>query len=198
VLRIPYVDQDGREAGVRIRHHLTGAHRVLWRKESKAILYGLPYIATARELGWVVLGEGESDCHTLWHHGFPALGLPGANGWKEQRDAELLAGIDRIYVVIEQDKGGQAVLGWLANSAIRDRAWLLEMNGHKDPSELHLADPERFRDRFQAVIDAAEPWRDRAAQLETRSAGRHGSAARSWRTRRGFSTSSPRTPPSPA
>ena len=43
--------------------------------------------------GLVVVVEGESDTHTLWNAGFPALGLPGAGNWKEQRDAALVLDI---------------------------------------------------------------------------------------------------------
>ena len=59
------------------------------------------------------------------------------------------------------------MLGWLAESAIRDRAWLVELDGHKDPSGLHLADPEKFEERWRGAVEAAEPWRDRAARMET-------------------------------
>jgi hypothetical protein len=34
--------------------------------------------------------QGESDCHTLWFHGVPALGIPGAANWREERDARHL------------------------------------------------------------------------------------------------------------
>jgi DNA primase len=60
------------------------------------MLYGLDRLGAARSEGFVVLVEGESDCHTLWHHGYPAVGLPGAAGWKESRDAEPLEGVARV------------------------------------------------------------------------------------------------------
>ena len=170
MLRVPYFDLAGNEAAVRIRHRLakgpSGIDRFVWRKGSRATLYGLPFLSHACEAGHVALVEGESDCHTLWHHHVPAVGIPGANGWKESRDAELLAGVDRIYVVIEPDKGGEAVLGWISRSAIKDRAWLVELGAHKDPSGLHLDDPDRFRERWDEAIANAEPWRARAAAIE--------------------------------
>jgi DNA-binding transcriptional ArsR family regulator len=175
VLRVPYRDPEGHEAAVRLRTSVAGD--VLWRKGSKPFLYGLwrqGLRGCAVDGGHdtphppqVVLVEGESDCHTLWHHGIPALGLPGASGWRESRDAVHLRNFGRVSVVIEPDQGGEAVLGWLAESSIRDRAWLVEVDGHKDPSALHVADPDRFQERWRAAIDAAEPWRERAAKLET-------------------------------
>jgi hypothetical protein len=168
VLRIPYRDGRGNEPAVRIRFALDksagGGDRFLWRKGSKPLLYGLDRLDSAGE---VVIVEGESDCHTLWSHDIAAVGLPGANGWKEERDAGSLAEAQRIFVIVEPDSGGDAVMGWLARSAIKDRVWLVELGEHKDPSGLHLADPDRFKERFTAALEQAEPWRVRAARFET-------------------------------
>jgi hypothetical protein len=169
-VRVPYMARDGTEAAVRFRVELEkgddGDGRFRWKSGAKLCLYGLERLDEAREAGSVVLVEGESDCHTLWHHGIPAVGVPGATNWNEARDAGHLDGIDRIFVLVEPDKGGDAVSGWLARSAIRDRAWLVELGEPKDPSGLHLADPDRFNERFQAALDAAEPWRVKAAEVE--------------------------------
>jgi hypothetical protein len=162
VLRIPYRNAEGNEAAVRIRYALAGG-RFLWRKGSKPLLYGLDRVKSAEK---IVLVEGESDCHTLWHHGIAALGLPGANNWKEDRDGEHLADIDRVYVIVEPDTGGDSVMGWLARSKIKDRAWIVELGEHKDPSGLHLDDPARFPDRFREALERAEPWREIASRYE--------------------------------
>ena len=61
-----------------------------------------------------MLVEGESDVQTLWYHRVPALGVPGAANWREDRDAQHLEGIETIYVVIEPDAGGEAVKKWLS------------------------------------------------------------------------------------
>ena len=157
-LRIPYFAIDGSVAGVRFRVSLRGENRFRWRKGDKAILYGLSRLAEARDKGFVVVPEGESDCHTLWHHGIPAVGLPGASNWKEERDAPLFDQIPTIYVVREPDGGGEAVDKWLASSRIRDRVRLLSMGDLKDPSGLYLDAPDGFKERFQAALDAAVPW----------------------------------------
>jgi hypothetical protein len=171
ILRIPYRDADGVEAAVRLRRALDkgdrGDSRFLWRKGSKPFLYGVWRIGQAREAGHVVIVEGESDAQTLWQHDIPAVGLPGAANWREDRDRRHLEGIDRVYVLIEPDRGGEAVLGWLGQSSIRDRAWLLQLDGHRDASSLHVADPATFAVRFEAAMEKAEPWRSVAAELET-------------------------------
>lgn len=117
-LRMPYVDADGHEQAIRYRISVDGDDKFRWKKRSKLCLYGLPRLRSARERGYVVLVEGESCAQTLWNHGFPALGIPGANNWKDDRDAPELAGIGTVYVVIEPDKGGQTVLNWLRESAL--------------------------------------------------------------------------------
>ena len=118
-VRMPYVDADGHEQAVRFRIAVDGEDKFRWKKRSKLCLYGLSRLRNARERGYVVLVEGESCAQTLWLHGFPALGIPGANNWKDDRDAPELEGIGTVYVVIEPDKGGQTMLSWLANRPSR-------------------------------------------------------------------------------
>jgi hypothetical protein len=173
-VRIPYLGAGGEELAVRFRIALHG-DRFRWKSGSKPFVYGLNHIGDARAAGYVVLVEGESDVHTLRHHGIPALGLPGAANWREDRDAKCLDGIDTIYIVIEPDSGGRAVRKWLAQSAIRSRAKLLELPA-KDPSAMHLDDPAGFKLAWEAALLRAIPWttvdaeeraeeRDRASEL---------------------------------
>jgi len=169
VVRIPYLDRNGNEVAVRFRGVLEGDNRFRWKKGAKPSLYGLWRLQNGQER--VTLVEGESDCHTLWHHGFAALGLPGANSWKEERDADHLDGIGTIYVVIEPDKGGEAVKRWIAESPIRDRVRLVELGEYKDPSDLHLDSPEQFKARWLEAIAASMPWSENEA-FEKRTARR--------------------------
>jgi len=164
-VRIPYLGAGGEELAVRFRVALDG-DRFRWKSGSKPCLYGLNRIGDARSAGHVVLVEGESDVHTLWHHGVPALGLPGANSWCEDRDAGCFDGIDNIYIVIEPDKGGQSVRKWLAQSAIRARAKLLLQLPAKDPSAMHTADRAGFERAWQVALLGAVPWT--AAEAEER------------------------------
>jgi len=168
-IRLPYMDPRGQIAATRYRTAPAKGedgtdNRFKWKSGNKPCLYGLWRLDMAREAGYVVLVEGESDCHTLWHYDIPALGLPGAANWKEVRDAPHLDGIPIIYVVIEPDTGGEAVRKWLATSAIRDRVRLVTLGEHKDPSALHVAGVEQFPARWQAAMDAAEPWTAIAAR----------------------------------
>ena len=63
----------------RIRTALSAKEGSTWSKGKEPLVpYGVWRLAGSRELGYLVLVEGESDCWTLWHHDLPALGLPGA------------------------------------------------------------------------------------------------------------------------
>ncbi len=167
-IRIPYRGPDGRETGpvrfrVALHKGLDGDQRFTWKRGSKLSLYGLDRLADARAHKYVVLPEGESDTHTCWHHGIPALGLPGAASYKETW-APHFAGIDTIYVPIEPDAGGAAVLKWLAAASIRDRVRLVTLGDVKDISALHLADPDQVLTRWNEAVTAAEPWHVYAAR----------------------------------
>ncbi len=174
-IRIPYTDERGAVIATRFRTALTKGegpdNRFKWKGGDKPCLYGLWRLDIAQKAGYVVLVEGESDCHTLWHHSIPAVGIPGATNWNETRDATHFEGIPIIYVVIEPDTGGAAVRKWLAKSSIRDRVRLVSLGEYNDASALHVADTEHFRERLQFALAAAESWVDIAAR-EAGAAGR--------------------------
>jgi hypothetical protein len=157
-ISIPYFSHNGSDPAIRYRQALGGLDRFRWRKGSRPRLYGLHRLSAVYKAGYVVLVEGESDCHTLWLHDFPALGLPGAGNWNEERDAPLLAELAMIFVVVEPDRGGNTVMMWLRRSSITRRAKLLRLQGAKDPSAFYLADPDGFRAAFQKALDEAEPF----------------------------------------
>lgn len=160
-IRIPYFDENGSEAAVQIRIGLGKTDgnddRFRWRKGSKHCLYGRN--RKSKE-NYRIIVEGSSDCHTLWFHDFPAVGIPGADGWKDERDAQHFDGIDIIYIVVEPDKGGECVRKWLSKSCIRHRARLIALGEYKDPSGLYLSDPQHFSERFQEAMDQGVLWSD--------------------------------------
>jgi hypothetical protein len=153
---IPYRDEEGRTIATRYRYALNG-ESFRWRKGTSLSLYGRERKATARQAGYAVLCEGESDCHTLWFHGVPAFGVPGAHNWKEDRDVQHFDGIATIYLIVEPDMGGERLLAKLANSAVRDRVRLVRFAAPlKDPSALYLDNREAFPERFAAMLRKAE------------------------------------------
>ena len=81
---MPYLDENGEVLLTRSRVSLTGKPKVKTRRGDKHRLYGLWKLEEAREVGYAWMVEGESDSQTLWFHGQPAVGIPGANGWKPE------------------------------------------------------------------------------------------------------------------
>jgi hypothetical protein len=168
-VRIPYKGRDGAETAVRFRLALEkdpdADNRFRWRRGSKPSPYGLWRLEQIEKAGYVYLVEGESDCHTLWHHGLPALGVPGASNWRNEWAVEL-AGVEKVYAVVEPDRGGEAFWERLAASPLRERLYRAELEGAKDASELHLADPERFRERIEQAREGAVAWLEMAESEE--------------------------------
>jgi uncharacterized protein (DUF927 family) len=166
-LVIPYRNPDGTLFRNRLRCALEGEKKFAWAKlppgtaedelREKLCLYGLDRLGDARAAGKIVIVEGESDCHTLWHCGFPAIGVPGASNFKDERDAPHLADIGEIYVVNEKDKGARALLGKLQESSLAPRVSVVDLDGAKDPSELYCRARKAFRHLFEDALAAAEP-----------------------------------------
>jgi hypothetical protein len=158
-LRMIYRHADGTEAAIRFRTALRvgqdGPPRFTWKVGSKPLPYGLDRLATARSKGYAVLVEGESDCHTLWLHEEPALGLPGAATWNDIWAAHL-DGIPVIYAVMEPDRGGDVLFAKLSRSEIRDRVQIVTLGQFKDVSDLHIAGPDQFPAAWQAARLSAE------------------------------------------
>jgi hypothetical protein len=105
-VEIPYADQNGEQVATRYRISLGGDDRFRWERGSSTILYGLHKLEEAHDAGYVLLVEGESDTHTAWYRGLPAIGVPGVDNWKDDW-AEHLNGISKIFVMVEPDKAGK-------------------------------------------------------------------------------------------
>jgi hypothetical protein len=157
-VRFEYKNETGDLIAVRFRVGMTG-DRFRWRRGDKVCPYGLWRLEEAKAKGYVTLGEGESDSHTLWLYKEPSLSIPGADTWQEAW-ADYLADIPTIYIYIEPDKGGEVVKRWLSKSQIKERVRLLDLGEYKDPSALYLADPEHFSEQWRATLAAAVPFVD--------------------------------------
>jgi hypothetical protein len=156
-LRIPFFGETGELLAVRFQIALDG-DCFRWKSggTKRPPLYGLSRLNDARKLGTVVLVSELVDCHVLWSHGVPVLGVLD---WVEERDAQHLNGIEKIYVI---DDDGSATRKWLARSTIRHRASLLKL----DPSAVHLKEPASLDlPRWQVTCLAATPWGTIEAKL---------------------------------
>jgi 5S rRNA maturation endonuclease (ribonuclease M5) len=55
----------------------------------------------------VIIAEGEPDQWTLEQFGFAAVGIPGANTWKEDQWNEYFVDAKRIYIMLDPDGPGK-------------------------------------------------------------------------------------------
>jgi putative DNA primase/helicase len=105
-VEIPYADRDGELLTNRYRIAVGGDDKFRWEKGSTTTLYGLHKLEEAEKAGYVLLVEGESDCHVAWYRGLPAVGVPGVDNWRDAW-ALHLDGIPKIFVMVEPDEAGK-------------------------------------------------------------------------------------------
>lgn len=87
-------------------------HSKYWRRKGSGVnLYGVQSAAWADD--WIVVTEGEIDALIWQQIGVPALGVPGAENWKDYW-ANLLEDFSRVYLAEDGDKAGKDL--WIAMS----------------------------------------------------------------------------------
>ena len=166
-LVIPYYDAHHEEVAVRYRLGMSGDRRFRWRRGSKVHLYGLWRLERTKEMGYVIVVEGESDAQTLWYHDLPALGVPGATTWQAEW-AEQLDGLT-VYLWQEPDQGGETFVAKVGESLPEARV-ITAPAGCKDVSEAHVRDEDvpalmaRLMGEAQPYVRLQEQRRQQQAQ----------------------------------
>jgi putative DNA primase/helicase len=102
---IPYWDLDGKLQRYRVRNNARRWWNDDFDGELPIIPYGLWRLSDTDPV--LYLTEGESDAQTLWHHGFNALGIPGALLFKTEWTRYLL-GYDQLIICPDADAAGQS------------------------------------------------------------------------------------------
>jgi len=161
-VQIPYYDEAGEVLRTRIRHHPQSPVRFTWGKGNGIYPYGLWRIKEAYEKGYIIVVEGESDTHTLWYHGYPALGIPGATSF----NTEWARYFERLKVYISQEPPGEKtdagkmfvekICSAVRQLNINCRVFKFTVSEYKDPSGLHIDNPELFKQRFDAILESAQ------------------------------------------
>ena len=102
-----------------------------------------PYGLWRQRIGarlWLV--EGESDCHTLWHAGEQALGIPGAGMFSAEVYDPHMQDVAEVIVVIEDDDGGAALEKAIRLSSCSTAMRVVKLNGEEDISSRWVANPD--------------------------------------------------------
>jgi hypothetical protein len=158
---IPYRDGSGRTVAVKKRIRAVAKDGSFWPEGQALTVYGEERLEEGREAAYRILVEGESDCWTLWHHQFPALGIPGSNTVNKTLQLGHVGKRKLIYVIQEPDGAGtefaKRVMNRLAEIGWSGELRVVRLEGVKDPSELHTQDPAAFPQRFREALELAKP-----------------------------------------
>lgn len=103
-LAIPYITADGSVVDIRYRTLTDQTPKYMSRSGSKVRLFSVSSLLGKSNT--IVITEGEIDAITLNMCGVPAIGVPGANGWKTHWRL-LLADFTNIIVVCDGDQAGR-------------------------------------------------------------------------------------------
>jgi len=113
----------------------------------------------------IILCEGQSDCIILNQAGFKAVGLNGANSFKQECAESFLAhGIKKVYLLFDNDANGSGIRAARKTaSLIVDEgmeayiASLPSIRGHKstDINSFYLFAPSIFRKTIRGAIGAS-------------------------------------------
>jgi hypothetical protein len=168
-ISIPYRDMEGNELLVR-RRGVPGRPRFEQPRGVKLAPYGRWRLRDAAEEGYLILVEGESDCWALWHHGKPALGLPGSTSSSCLEKEDLPDTVKQLYVHLEPDQGGPAFAAGIARR-LKEIGWEgdayvfhLGDDKCKDPADLHVK-AANFDKSLSSAINASEPLSAPAPEL---------------------------------
>ncbi len=171
-LIVRYYHEDGRIARPRLRHRDRGKRftcgtswNVSWRggkvEDLEIVPYGL-WVLPRLDADYCILGEGESDGWACFFHDFPYLGIPGASSYRCLQ-LEHVSRFQRLFIHQEPDEAGarfaRELAEWLRTIGFTGEILVFDLGefGVKDPSDLHVADPEQFPERLQKALDGARP-----------------------------------------
>jgi hypothetical protein len=166
-VEIRYASEDGADEVIKLRTAQEAGNGSYWPQGTGLMAYGLWRLQATRERDTLLLVEGESDCWALWHLGYPALGLPGADT-TGVLEAEHLEGVEILYIHQEPDPSGERfVAGLIARlRVLRFRGRVLVWHcpqGVKDPAQLLAAEGAAAKDQIERRLAEARPvdWFDR-------------------------------------
>lgn len=164
-----YVAPDGTPGRNRLRTALSGSAGWSWISgdTNPVVAYSTPVgLEHARSTGYQIVVEGESDCWTAWHHGFPAVGIPGSEN-PDTLWAEHVA-VSEVFVQVEAEHprtypDGVASYVAAVTRRVRELGFTgpvhhLDLgDGISDMSDLYRSDREGFTAALESALDRARP-----------------------------------------
>jgi hypothetical protein len=151
-VKVPYLDQSGREVGARfmVRDH-GSEHGIgcVWKKGVKPIPYGLWRLHEAAQSGHLVIVNDEIDSHVLWHYGVASLAVADESVRGLVECMEALPGIKKIAVLRNGD-GTEHALRLLAKSSLKSKVSLVTLPEQLSIVGIHLRYPGSFRQQAKA------------------------------------------------
>lgn len=173
---IPYQTRNGNDMqvvafrcrapdGTIVRSQVRGREKSQWwAKDGEGVYpYGLDVLAKIKDPDHpVVIVEGVSDVHALWHMKIGAVGVPGTGAWKSEW-ATHLTGRRNVYLWHEHDeketaaKASAKFLEKLSTDIPRVRVLRGQDLGAKDPADLRqkLGEREAYQVIRRAMAKAA-------------------------------------------
>jgi hypothetical protein len=129
--------------------------RWLGPKGVSPIAYGVWRLHEARAQRRLFIVNGESDAWTLWYHGYPALGVPGANT-VTCLQASNVQEIDTIIIVQKSTESRHAfphrIAMRLLEFGFEGQIEVVKMpDDAGDPSALHVSNPDVFGQEFNKL-----------------------------------------------
>ena len=153
---IPYYNENGNLVRCRLRYHPESDIRFSWESGTQSIcLYGLWSIKNLKD-DYVILVEGESDCHCAWEQDLQVIGVPGANMFKKEY-AHYFDNFKKIYIHRENDNGGTTFVNKIAEILPTDKLFIVSASKVdetcKDLAALHL----KGKLNLKTLLATAEP-----------------------------------------
>jgi DNA primase len=145
-LAIPFFSGTGKPLGIRFRH--PDGHRPKY--DQPAGQPPLPYLLKNLESRIVYVTEGEFDSLILTQLGLPAVGIPGANAFREEW-RYLFRDCERAVIVFDGDEAGRGAAAKVARIIGEvNSVTVVEMPEGQDITDFYLAHgPEALTKRVR-------------------------------------------------
>lgn len=190
-VHIEYFDVNNQYLNYRNRVFIEkeGKSKVISRKGSNNFIYGLWKVPEYSQkvnpnnqdlTPYLIVCEGESDCHTLWFAGFNAIGFPGCGNFsdidkafQEQGILQYMHLFKAIFVVMEDNNGRKALYPPFRKCSFNEKVKCIQFRPDidikgdgtpgncKDPSELFCAFPDdnvkKFQEEMRRILENAVP-----------------------------------------